>query len=207
MYPRTIWDQFLLEFARERGLTVTYAQDEEGEDFRGVTYPNILRPQLSRSRVHYLHTFVDATDGNYIVPQPATMRFWPPVEEDAPVELSDVFVFPTLTKALRVLLDEAVERGIVAEWFRSVDIALTLRADEGTNYVVSILTNADLVTSGQREPKPTLEEIHQAGEVLGVSEPPRWYVDRDDFDWQDQCNKPPEFWQDEHEYEEGEQEV
>lgn len=178
--------QKLLKFARERKLTVTYAQDARDENIRRTTFPNILRPQPHYSQSHYLHMIqTDRAGRKWSLPKPATARLWPPVEDTVHVHGSRVFVFPTIEKALAVMLREAVKDGILAQWCSSVDIALTLRADEGTNFVVSVLTNDCLTASNGDDTGPTPEEMRQLAAVLGVSGSPRWYVDRDDFTWFD----------------------
>ena len=173
--------QKLLDFAQARGLTVTYGDDEPT---RSYTYPNILRPRPSCDE--YLYDF-PVTDGGYTVkmPKPETVAFWPPVEEITRVEETDVFVFPTISEALDVMLREAVNAGTLGPWCHSVSIALTLRADEGTNYVVSVLDNVHQLAGREAYAGPTLEDMAQLAAVIGVSGSPRWYVDRDDLEWED----------------------
>ena len=93
------------------------------------------------------------------------------------------------SKALAVMLREGVQDGILAQWCSLVNIALTLRADEETNFVVSVLTNDCLTTSDGDDTESTPEEMRQLAEVLGVSGSPRWYVDRDDFTWSDEYDR------------------
>ena len=65
------------------------------------------------------------------------------------------------------------------------DVAFTLRVDEGRNFVVSVM-NSYVHLTLWREPdilRPTFAELGELARMLGVSGPPRWYVDRDICQW------------------------
>ena len=174
--------QKLLDYAAAHGLTVTYA---DGKSSWYLQHPNILRPQPRDKRC--LYDVVANGCGLRLVAKPFTEMMWPPVDPArSPVQRgNEVDVYETLRAAFRKLMQEAWEAGVLGQWCTLADIALTLRADAGKNFVVSVLDSHVHLTQWRKEDilRPTLAEMDRLATILGVTGPAKWYVDRDVCQW------------------------
>lgn len=173
----------LLAFAKERGLTVTCA---DGKSSWLSHHPSILRPQLRNKLCLYEVHFDEF--GNTIRPRPDTDALWPPVDNLlSPADLPrTIDVCETISAALRQLMREALEARMFGEWCTTLDIALTLRVDDGKNFLVSVMNSYNHLALWDRNEdisRPSLEDMYLLAIMLGVSGPPKWYVDRDRCQW------------------------
>lgn len=174
----------LLAFARERGITVTYA-DATPRIPAHNNPPHGLRP---RSAFHdYLNdVYVDEHGNTVLVPHPETKALWPDADGPEP-NLSAVDIFNIISRALSSMVFELAEARGILDWNSwSIYIVNTLRADRGNNFLVSLMTSGWDLMGDADEGRCTPEEIDILASAQGVSGPPRWYVDRDAFEWCDQ---------------------
>lgn len=180
----------MLDYAEVHGLMVTYAADESSLDLQ---YPNILRPQPRDKRC--LNIVCIDGRGLKVVPKPYTEMLWPAVDPSRSPEdfRYEVDVYGTLRAVFRKLMHEAWEAGILGQWCLETDIVLTLRADEGSNFVVSVLNSHRHLTQWDKEDilRPTWAEMNRLAEILGASGRPQWYVDRDMCQWLCDSPRPP----------------
>lgn len=174
--------KFMLDIARQHGLTVTRA---DAASSWLVHYPNIFRPQPRDVRC--LNELDFDESGNSLLPKYETEVLWPPVDallsrDDIPRTID---VYETITATLREMLREARVRGIVGDWCATLDIALTLRVDDGNNFVVAIMNSYNHLALWHKEdmPRLSIDDMCVLKTILGVSGPPMWYVDRDRFQW------------------------
>ncbi|EPT02133.1 hypothetical protein FOMPIDRAFT_1015466 [Fomitopsis schrenkii] len=164
----------LVAYARARQLVVSYGDPSRSSKHH---ISNILRPEAPL----IYDVSVDPVSGmEVMVPKAETEALWPTAPAPEP---SDIDLFATMERALPEMTAGLVRDGMLGAWCERVSLALTLRADEGRNYIVSVIRNSQLTVEGGELPTP--EEMAQLAEVLGVSGPPRWYVDRDALIWND----------------------
>ncbi|EPT02118.1 hypothetical protein FOMPIDRAFT_1048130 [Fomitopsis schrenkii] len=175
----------LLVFAQERGLTTTYGDARDNNLPRDNDYPRGLRPR-SKYFSYLNDVHVDEEGCTVLVPYPATKALWPDADGPEP-HPSDIDIYNTISKALKMIVCElALERGFGGWYYWMIFMAVTLRADEGTNFLVSVMSNGRNLTDGRDDHRPTREQMDELAQALGVSGPARWYVDRDAFEWEDQ---------------------
>ncbi|EPT02132.1 hypothetical protein FOMPIDRAFT_114416 [Fomitopsis schrenkii] len=173
----------MLTFARGHGLAVTYGEQPDDDD-------NILRPEPDYWRTHGPLDDVGFPKGGCEVPW-QTLRegieaLWPPVDEVH--EPHEINVHATLDAVIKKMMRGFAEDGTFGTWCTRNNIALTLPADEGNNYVISVMANTECYLTDDPAfvyDRPTPEDVERLGQALGVSGPPRWYVDRDDCVWRD----------------------
>ena len=184
----------LLNFAMERGLVVSCDERRSSWDFH---HPSILRPQPHDKRsLNYIH-YDDF--GPRVRPKPITEALWPALEPlPSEVNLSLMIdLFETISEAVYRMMCEASESGILGDWCKRVEIWLTLRVDEGHNFIISVINSHDHLVQwgGEEIPVPAPEDLERLAAMLGVSGPPKWYVDRDICQWIDYSRPahPPEF--------------
>lgn len=164
----------LAAFAHARQLVVTYSDSTHSSKRYAST---ILRPGAPLLN----DVAVDPVSGEQImVPMAETEALWPTAPEPEP---SDVDLFATMAHALEDMMAGLVRDGLLSARCERVGLALTLRAEEGQNYLVSVIRNSQLTVEGGELPTP--EEMVRLAEALGVLGSPRWYVDRDAFTWND----------------------
>ena len=164
----------LVAFAHARQLVVTHGDSSRSSKHHAST---ILRPAAPLLN----NVAVDPVSGEQImVPMAETEALWPAAPEPEP---SDINLCATMERALKEMMMGLVRDGMLGAWCERVRLALTLRADEGQNYLVSVIRNSQLTVEGDELPTP--EEMVRLAEALGVSGSPRWYVDRDTFTWND----------------------
>ncbi|EPT02120.1 hypothetical protein FOMPIDRAFT_88782 [Fomitopsis schrenkii] len=160
----------LLAFARERGLTRTYADARNENLPRDNDYPRGLRP--TPKYMSYLNdVHVDEEGRTVLVPYPATKALWPDADGPEP-DPSGIDIFNTIYKALQEMVYELAEERGFGEWCNwRIEIATTLRADEGTNFLVAVLNNGGSLTDDMDDPgcRPTREEMDELAQALGVS--------------------------------------
>ena len=167
----------LVAFARARQIVVTCDATSPGRSTKHHPSSTVLRPSAPLLN----DVAVDPISGMQVmVPMAETEELWPTAPEPEP---SDVDLFATMRRALEEMMAGLARDGVLGAWCERVRFVLTLRADEGNNYLVSIIRNSQLTVEGGE--LPTIEEVGRLGKALGVSGPPRWYVDRDAFTWND----------------------
>ncbi|KAI0719684.1 hypothetical protein C8Q72DRAFT_645096 [Fomitopsis betulina] len=163
----------LLAFAQAHQLVVTYGDPSEP---RHLT--DILRPKVP---LIYDVSVDPVSRREMLVPKAKTEALWPTAPVPKPTEIN---VFVTMERALRAVMTGLVRDGLISVWCpERTMLALTLRADEGQNYLVSVFRNSNLTVEGGE--LPTVKEIRVIAKALGVSGPPKWYADRDHFMWHD----------------------
>lgn len=184
----------LLDYATEHGILVTCDERRSSWDFH---HPSILRPQPHDKRcLNYIHW---DEFGPRVRPKPMTEALWPALEPlPSEVDLSRMIdLYETISVALYQMMCEALEKGIFGDWCKRVEMWLTLRVDEGKNFIISVINSHDHLVQwkGQEIPTPAPEDLERLATMLGVSGPPRWYVDRDICQWIDYSRPahPPEF--------------
>ena len=171
----------LLAFAHERGLTATYSDDLK---LNCNNYPQGLLPRPMH--VEYLYDIDFDEQGCRVqVPQPATRALWPHVDKDAH-DPAEIDVYNTIRRALQAMAHELRRTQGFGIWchrntFRVVN---TLRQSKDTNLLVTVMSN-DYLTEQMEDCIPSQEEMDKLAHALGVTGKPRWYVDRDVFEWRD----------------------
>ncbi|KAH9927707.1 uncharacterized protein B0H18DRAFT_1210662 [Fomitopsis serialis] len=61
----------------------------------------------------------------------------------------------------------------------TLDLHSTLQHGEGEQRIISVYSNFHLL----RKDLPSPEDIRKLGEAVGITAPPKWYIDSDMYDW------------------------